>query len=74
MVSMPIVGFIFTLLGVAIAGAVGGFFLARHLIKKELEKNPPINEKQIRAMYEQMGRKPSEKQIRAIMNSVKNNK
>lgn len=74
MVSMPIVGFIFTLLGVAIAGAVGGFFLARFLIKRELQKNPPISEKQIRAMYEQMGRKPSEKQIRAIMNSVKNNK
>ena len=45
MVNMPIVGFIFTLLGIAIAGAVGGFFLARHLIKKELEKNPPINDK-----------------------------
>lgn len=70
MVEMPIVGFIFTLIGVLIVGAVIGFFTARYLIKKELEKNPPVSEKQIRAMYAQMGRKPSEKQVRQIMNSV----
>ena len=32
--------------------------------------NPPINEKMIRAMYMEMGRKPSETQIRKIMASV----
>lgn len=58
-------------IGALILGAVGGFFLARYIIQKQMEKNPPINEKMIRAMYMQMGRKPSEAQIRAVMNSVK---
>jgi uncharacterized protein YneF (UPF0154 family) len=33
------------------------------IIKKELQKNPPVNEQMIRAMFLQMGRKPSEAQI-----------
>ena len=41
------------------------------LFKKQLQKNPPINEKMIRAMYMEMGRKPSEAQIKRIMASVK---
>ncbi len=57
----------------ALGGLVGGFFLSRWFFKKELEKNPPINEKMIRAMFMQMGRKPSEAQVRAIMNSMKRN-
>ena len=56
-----------------IIGLVGGFFGARTLIKSQLKKNPPINENMIRAMYMQMGRKPSEAQIRAVMNSVRKN-
>ena len=64
-------GFILALIGVAIVGAVGGFFLARWWFKKNLEKNPPINEKMIRVMFRQMGRTPSEKQIREIMRSMK---
>ena len=60
-------------IGALILGAVGGFFLARYIIQKQMEKNPPINEKMIRAMYMQMGRKPSEAQIRAVMNAVKKN-
>lgn len=60
-------------IGALILGLVGGFFLARYLIQKQMEKNPPISEKMIRAMYMQMGRKPSEAQIRAVMNSVKRN-
>ena len=60
-------------IGALILGAVGGFFLARYIIQKQMEKNPPINEKMIRAMYMQIGRKPSEAQIRAVMNSVKKN-
>ena len=56
-----------------IIGLVGGFFGARALIKSQLKKNPPINENMIRAMYMQMGRKPSEAQIRAVMNSVRKN-
>lgn len=64
-------GFILALIGVAIVGAIGGFFLARWWFKKNLEKNPPINEKMIRVMFRQMGRTPSEKQIREIMRSMK---
>ena len=42
-----------------------------NFFKKQLQKNPPINEKMIRAMYMEMGRKPSEAQIKRIMASVK---
>ena len=42
--------------------------------KKELEKNPPINEKQIRAMLMQMGQQPSEKKIRQIMKAMEQNR
>lgn len=56
-----------------VGGLAIGFFGARALIKKELKKNPPISESMIRAMFQQMGRKPSEAQIRAVMNSMKKN-
>ena len=58
------------IIGVGILGLVGGFFGARWFFKKQLRDNPPINEKVIRAMYRQMGRNPSEKQVREIMRSV----
>lgn len=54
-----------------ILGGVAGFFIARLLIKREMKKNPPINENMIRAMFMSMGRKPSEAQIRQVMNSVR---
>ncbi|MCI6357171.1 MAG: YneF family protein [Erysipelotrichaceae bacterium] len=57
-----------------VVGGVAGFMIARSLIKKELKKNPPINENMIRAMFMQMGRKPSEAQIRQVMNSMNKNK
>ena len=60
-------------IGCLIAGLIAGFFLSRWFFKKELQKNPPINENMIRAMFMQMGRKPSEAQIRAVMNSLKRN-
>ena len=53
-----------------IGGLVGGFFLSRWFFKKELAKNPPINEKMIRAMFMSMGRKPSEAQVRSVMNNI----
>ncbi len=53
-----------------IVGAVITFFVTRKNFEKQLKENPPINEKMIRAMYQQMGRKPSEAQIRAIMKSM----
>ena len=70
-VTMNMVGFIFLLIGLFLVGGVLGFFLARYFLKKEIEKNPPINEKMIRVMFQQMGRTPSEKQIREIMRNMK---
>ena len=58
-------------IGCVLVGLVAGFFLARWFFKRELKKNPPISENMIRAMFMQMGRKPSEAQIRAVMNSMK---
>lgn len=54
----------------AVVGGVAGFFIARFYFQRQIKKNPPINEKMIRAMYQQMGRKPSEAQIRATMNAM----
>lgn len=65
-------GIVGIVIGCLLAGFVGGFFAARALIKKEMQKNPPINEKMIRAMFTSMGRKPSEAQIRAVMKNVEN--
>ena len=40
------------------------------MFTNQLKNNPPINEKMIRAMFMQMGRKPSESQIKQVMNSM----
>ena len=61
---------VFELIGVAIAT----FFVTRKLFANQLKKNPPINEKMIRAMMTQMGRTPSEKQVRAVMKSMEESK
>ena len=53
-----------------IVGGLGGFFGARAYMKKQIKENPPVNEKMIRAMFMQMGRKPSEAQIKATMNAM----
>ena len=57
-----------------IVGLVIGYFVTRYIFKRQLKKNPPINENMIRALYSQMGRKPSEAQIRQIMNNVNKQK
>lgn len=62
--------FTLILLGVLIVGGVAGFFISRAIFTKYLEKNPPVNEKMIRAMMQQMGRTPSEKQVRQVMASM----
>ena len=59
------------LVGGLIVGLIAGFFLARYYLKKQIQKNPPINEKMIRTMFAQMGRTPSEKQVREIMRNMK---
>lgn len=61
-------------IGCLVVGLIAGFFIARKVFKSQLEKNPPINENMIRAMFMQMGRKPSEAQIKAVMNSMKKSK
>lgn len=50
--------------------AVVVFFISRKLFSNQLKKNPPINEKVIRLMFKEMGRTPSEKQVRSIMKSI----
>lgn len=61
---------VLAIVGPLILGAVAGFLIARFVFKRQLQKNPPINEKMIRVMFAQMGRTPSEKQIREIMRNV----
>lgn len=56
-----------------IIGAIIGFFLAQKYFKKQLDENPPITREQIRAMYQQMGRTPSESQINQVMEAMKKN-
>ena len=62
-------------IGILIAGIVAaliaGFFGARWFFKRQIEKNPPINEAMIRALYQSVGRKPSEADIQRTMNAVK---
>jgi uncharacterized protein len=55
--------------GLLVGGGLGYYF-TRRAFEKQLKENPPISEKMIRAMFMQMGRKPSESQIRSIMKSM----
>lgn len=68
-ISPALASLLWVLLG-GVIGAVISFFVTKHLFEKQLKENPPIDEKMIRAMYMQMGRKPSEAQIRQIMKSM----
>ena len=63
---------VYVVIGV-IVGGVAGFFIARKVMMNYFKKNPPINEKMIRAMMMQMGRKPSQKQINQIMKQMQSN-
>ena len=60
---------LYLVIGIIVGGVIG-FIVARKLFASQLKKNPPINEKMIRAMFMQMGRKPSETQIKQVMNSM----
>ena len=66
--------FILIVLGELIVVAIAAFFVTRKIFANQLKKNPPINEKMIRAMMTQMGRTPSEKQVRAVMKSMQEQK
>lgn len=72
--TLPVWQFVLYLILVLIGGGVAGFFGARAFFKYELKKNPPVNEKMIRAMFQQMGRKPSEAQVRAVLKSMEKNR
>ncbi len=64
---------LYVVIGLVVGAALGWFF-TRRAIEKQMKDNPPVNEKMIRAMYMQMGRKPSEAQIKAVMKSMNVNK
>ncbi len=51
-------------------GAIIGFLVARHLMKKYIKDNPPINEEMIKALMSQMGRTPSQKQVNQMMKNM----
>jgi uncharacterized protein YneF (UPF0154 family) len=51
-------------------GALISFVLTRRKVQKELDENPPVTPEMIRAMYMQMGRKPSEAQINQVINAM----
>ena len=65
--GVSLIGWIFIVIGALIIGLVVGFFVARAWFKRYLEKNPPINENMIRDMMRQMGRTPSERQVKSLL-------
>lgn len=64
-----LIDLLYVLLGLII-GLVIGFFVSKKVFTKQLKDNPPINEKMIEVMMSSMGRKPSQKQVRQIMNQM----
>ena len=71
---MPWWAVLLVAIGSALAGAIITFFITKKLIQKEIENNPPITAAQIRAMYRQMGRTPSERDVRKVLNASKHAK
>ncbi len=57
-----------------VLGGFLGFYFTKKMFEKQLRENPPITEKMVRAMFLQMGRKPSEAHIKNVMRSMKNAK
>ena len=74
LMTLAIWQFILIILGELVIVAIITFFVVRKLFARQLKKNPPINEKMIREMMKQMGRTPSEKQVRAVMKSIEDAK
>ena len=64
-----LIDILYILLGFVV-GAVVGFFVARKIMKKYIKESPPINEQMIKAMMQQMGRTPSQKQVNQMMKSM----
>ena len=55
-----------------LGGVLTGFYGARKYMKNYLKNNPPINASQLSLMMSQMGRRPSKKKLRQMMNTMKN--
>ena len=68
--SIPIWAFVIIIIVCLIGGLVGGFFIARALVKKQLQENPPINEDMIKAMYRSMGQTPSQARVNQTMKAI----
>ena len=75
---IPVAVFVIVLIIAIFAAFIAGFFVARKVITKQIEENPPFSREQIKAMYSSMGIKPSEARINQTMNAIqragKNNK
>ncbi len=66
MTGGAIAGIVVGIILAILAGGIIGFFIAKYVFKKQLKKNPPITKDTIRMIYQQVGRKPTEKQINDI--------
>ena len=53
-----------------LVGFVIGFLVIKHVFEKQLKDNPPVNRDMIRAMYSQMGRKPSARDNTKVMEAM----
>ena len=51
-------------------GLASGFFIAKHMFKKQLKENPPVSEDMIRTLMRGMGRNPSQKQVNQLMKQM----
>ena len=57
-------------IGGLLVGGIVGFFVSRKVFNNYLEKHPPITRDMVEAMMSQMGRKPSVKQVNAVMATI----
>ncbi|TLG72142.1 YneF family protein [Culicoidibacter larvae] len=64
--NVAVESIIFLVFGIII-GIVAGYFIARFILQRQLEKNPPLNEVVVTEMMKQMGRTPSAKQVQAVL-------
>lgn len=60
----------FSIVGTVILTGIVTFLVTKKIFEKQLRENPPITEKMIRVMFQQMGRKASETQIKQVMRSM----
>lgn len=70
MSGLPVWAFVVIVIVCIIGGLIGGFFIARKVITKQIKDNPPFNEDMIKAMYKSMGRTPSQAQVNQTMRAI----